>query len=144
MKRFVVIVGLFFIIFGFVIGASPAMAQNFPSRPIQLIIPNVAGSIMDINARVIIEELGKILGTQVIITVKPGGATILGTDAVAKSKKDGYTLGYLSASGLVYTRIDSPGDISIRSGQGPGALGPASVCPIDGCGGGKLSLQNLQ
>jgi len=43
---------------------SPAVAQKFPSRPIQLIIPNVAGSIMDINARVVIDELGKNLGTQ--------------------------------------------------------------------------------
>ena len=63
---------------------------------------------MDINSRIIIDELGKLLGTQVVIVAKPGGASILGTDAVAKSKKDGYTLGYVSASGLIYTRITHP------------------------------------
>lgn len=103
MKRHMFLTGLLLILF-----CSPALAQKFPSRPIQLIIPNVAGSIMDINARVINEELGKILGTQVVITVKPGGATLFGTDAVAKSKKDGYTMGYLSASGLIYTRVAHP------------------------------------
>jgi len=108
MKRFVFVTAVLFVMFGFIMGISPALAQKFPSRPIQLIIPNVAGSIMDINARVVIDELGKNLGTQVVINVKPGGATILGSDAVAKSKKDGYTLGYLSASGLVYVRTVHP------------------------------------
>ncbi len=108
MKRSFLVMGLFFMVYGIVLEGEPVLAQKFPSRPVQLIIPNVAGSIMDINARVINEELGKILGTQVIITVKPGGATVLGTDVVAKSKKDGYTMGYLSASGLVYTRVTHP------------------------------------
>jgi tripartite-type tricarboxylate transporter receptor subunit TctC len=108
MKRFILSVGLLFVVFGLGIAISPAVAQQFPNRPIQLIVPNVAGSIMDINARVISEELGKNLGAQIIVTVKPGAATILGSDAVAKGKKDGYTLGYLSASGLVYTRVTHP------------------------------------
>ena len=108
MKRFILTACLLCVVYGTGIGILPAEAKQFPNRPIQLIIPNVAGSIMDINARVISEELGKNLGAQVVIMVKPGAATILGTDALAKSKKDGYTLGYLSASGLVYTRVTHP------------------------------------
>ena len=50
---------------------------------------------------------GKILGTQVVPINKPGAATILGTDALAKSKKDGYTIGYASNS-IVYARILNP------------------------------------
>ena len=105
MKRCFLAVGLFLIAYGFCIGVSPTLAQPYPNRPIQIIVPNVPGSIMDINARVLSDELGKILGTQIVVTNKPGAATALGSDAMAKSKKDGYTLGYLSAGGLVYARI---------------------------------------
>ena len=109
MKRSVYfIIGLFLMMYGLSLGVSTTLAQSYPSRPIQLIIPNVAGSIMDINARILSDELGKLLGTQVVIVTKPGGASILGTDTVAKSKKDGYTIGYISASGLIYTRITHP------------------------------------
>jgi len=94
--------------YGLVWGVSTTLAQPYPNRPIQLVIPNVAGSIMDINSRILTDELGKLLGTQIVITAKPGGASILGTDAVAKSKRDGYTIGYVSASGLIYTRITHP------------------------------------
>ena len=108
MKRSILIVSSLLIMYGLVWGVSTTLAQSYPNRPIQLIIPNVAGSIMDINSRILADELGKLLGTQIVITAKPGGASILGTDAVAKSKKDGYTIGYVSASGLIYTRITHP------------------------------------
>jgi tripartite-type tricarboxylate transporter receptor subunit TctC len=108
MKRYIFVVGLFLIVYGLSLGAPTAQAQPYPNRNIQLIIPNVPGSIMDINARVLTDDLGKTLGTQVIVIDKPGAASIFGTDVVAKSKKDGYTLGYLSASSLVYTRITHP------------------------------------
>jgi len=108
MRRSMVLVGLLLIAYGLGPGVSASLAESYPSRPIQLIIPNVPGSIMDINARVLADELGKLLGTQIVVVAKPGGASIFGTDFVAKSKKDGYTIGYLSASGLIYTRITHP------------------------------------
>jgi tripartite-type tricarboxylate transporter receptor subunit TctC len=86
---------------------STTMAQPYPNRNIQFIIPNVPGSIMDINSRILTEDLGKILGTQIIPINKPGAATIVGTDALSKSKKDGYTLGYVS-NAIVYSRIINP------------------------------------
>ncbi len=95
-------------VYGFVAGVSSSLAQPFPNRPIQLIIPNVAGSIMDINARLITEEMGKLLGTQVVVVNKPGAAMTLGTDAVVRSKKDGYTLLYAGSSGITYARITNP------------------------------------
>ncbi len=87
---------------------SHIQAQTYPARPVQLIVPNVPGSIMDINARLLGEEMGKILGSQIIPMNKPGAGTLLGTEAVAKAKKDGYTLGYLSGGALVYSRILNP------------------------------------
>jgi tripartite-type tricarboxylate transporter receptor subunit TctC len=90
------------------VGIPMIHAQPYPDRPIQLIIPLVAGSAMDINGRLLAEDLGKILGTEIVPINKPGAAMTLGTDLVAKSKKDGYTICYTGTSGIVYSRILNP------------------------------------
>ncbi len=108
MNRFNLSVGLLLTMGAFITGASTLLAQPYPNRPIQLIIANVPGSIMDINSRALSEELGKLLGTQIIPINKPGAGTVLGTEVVARSKKDGYTLGYTSISAMVYARILNP------------------------------------
>ncbi|MEW6665400.1 MAG: tripartite tricarboxylate transporter substrate binding protein [Thermodesulfobacteriota bacterium] len=108
MKRTVLLVFLALVACSVSLNASVAYAQRFPDRPIQLIVPNVPGSIMDINARLLTEEMGKILGTQIVALNKPGAASTLGTSELVRSKKDGYTIGYLSASSVIYTRISNP------------------------------------
>jgi tripartite-type tricarboxylate transporter receptor subunit TctC len=101
--------GLFILLgIAFVLTGSNVQAQSFPNRPIQLIIPNVPGSIVDVNARTLSDELGKILGVQVIPINKPGAAMTLGTDTLARSKKDGYTIGYLGSTSLIHSRILNP------------------------------------
>ncbi len=107
MNRLIFVAILSLIILGLALGANQAQAQPYPSRQIQMIIPNVPGSIMDINSRILSEDLGKILGTQLVPMNKPGAATIVGTDALAKSKKDGYTISYAS-NAIVYARILNP------------------------------------
>ena len=72
---------------------APSLAA-YPDRPIQLIIPYVAGATGDITARMLAEELEKILGAKIISLNKPGASAVLGTDAAVRSKKDGYTLLY--------------------------------------------------
>ena len=108
MKRHILVSILFLVVFGLFAGIPPLHAQTYPNRNIQLIIPNVPGSIMDINPRVVIDELGKILGTQIVPMNKPGAGTVVGTDTIAKSKKDGYTIGYMSNAAMVYARILNP------------------------------------
>jgi tripartite-type tricarboxylate transporter receptor subunit TctC len=108
MKRLIFVTGLILMVYGISIEILPVQAQPYPTRPIQLIIPLVAGSALDINARLFAEELGKILGTQIVPMNKPGASLTLGTDAVAKSKKDGYTLAYTNTSAIVYARILNP------------------------------------
>ena len=88
--------------------ALEAQAQPYPNRNIQLIIPFVAGATGDIKARILAEELEKILGTKIIPLNRPGAASILGTDAAARSKNDGYTMVYASAAGLVYAPASNP------------------------------------
>lgn len=87
---------------------SDIKAQGYPERPIQLIIPYVAGATGDIKARILADELEKILATKIICINKPGASAVLGSDAVARSKKDGYTLLYAGASAMVYAPVSNP------------------------------------
>ena len=67
-------------------------ADNFPSRPIRMIIPSGAGGITDILGRVIAPKLGDSLGQQVVVDNRPGASGVVGSNIVAKSAPDGYTL----------------------------------------------------
>jgi tripartite-type tricarboxylate transporter receptor subunit TctC len=73
--------------------AQPAeSAAAYPSRQIRLIVPYAAGGGVDTVMRQLAPRLSTLLGQQVIIDNKPGGATVIATDAVAKARPDGYTL----------------------------------------------------
>ncbi|HME44937.1 MAG TPA: tripartite tricarboxylate transporter substrate binding protein [Syntrophorhabdales bacterium] len=108
MKRLIVMAAAVTSIISLNLAAAPAYAQSYPNRAIQLIIPIPAGGGGDVNGRILADDLGKILGQQIIVTNKPGASDTLGTDALAKSKKDGYTLGYSSAGAMVYSRVTNP------------------------------------
>ncbi|MEI6384254.1 MAG: tripartite tricarboxylate transporter substrate binding protein [Betaproteobacteria bacterium] len=71
---------------------STVVAADFPSKPIQLIVPYAAGGSTDIAARVISEGMAKRLGTAVFINNKPGASGFLGAGLVARAAPDGYTL----------------------------------------------------
>lgn len=72
--------------------ALTAAAQNFPDRPLRLVVPFAAGGVVDVTARQIGQKLAEQLGQPVIIDNRPGAGGALGTDLVAKSPADGYTL----------------------------------------------------
>jgi tripartite-type tricarboxylate transporter receptor subunit TctC len=75
-------------------------AEDFPSKPIRLIVPFPAGGPNDIIARVIGERMSEIAGQPVVIDNRGGQGGVLGTDAVAKATPDGYTIGISSAGAL--------------------------------------------
>jgi tripartite-type tricarboxylate transporter receptor subunit TctC len=87
---------------------SSLQAAGYPDHPIQLVITNVAGAMVDVTGRMLGEEMGQILGQKIIPNNKPGAGTVLGTDFVLRSKKDGYTLLYGSGSGFVYAPASNP------------------------------------
>jgi tripartite-type tricarboxylate transporter receptor subunit TctC len=78
-----------------------AAAQDFPTKPIRLIVPFPAGGPNDIIARVVGQRMTELTKQPVLIDNRGGQAGVLGTDAVAKANPDGYTIGITSASALV-------------------------------------------
>ncbi len=81
--------------------SSLALAQDWPQRPIRLIVPFAAASTPDTFARVLAEKLGARLKQPVIVENKPGAGGMIGTDAIAKAPPDGYTIGVSITGPLV-------------------------------------------
>ena len=73
-------------------GAGAAETLQFPNRPVRFVVPYVAGGAGDIFARTIGQKLGAAFGQQVVVDNRPGANGIIGTDLVAKSSPDGYTI----------------------------------------------------
>ena len=69
-----------------------AMAQDFPNRPVRIVVPWPPSGNVDITARTVAPALAEALGVQVIVDNRPGAGGTTGTAAVAKSAPDGYTL----------------------------------------------------
>jgi tripartite-type tricarboxylate transporter receptor subunit TctC len=80
---------------------SPVIAQNYPARPVRVIVPYAAGGAVDSVARIVGQKLGDALGGTVIVDNRAGGATNIGSELVAKAAPDGYTLLAASASQAV-------------------------------------------
>ena len=74
------------------LAVAPSWAQDFPNRPVRVIVPFSPGGAVDGPTRVVAQELSKRLGQQVVIDNRPGAGATIGTDAVAKATPDGYTL----------------------------------------------------
>jgi tripartite-type tricarboxylate transporter receptor subunit TctC len=84
-----------------IISASPAIADDYPTRPVKIIVPFGAGGPTDVYTRAIAEELRKSLHQPFVMENRPGAGTTIGTDVVAKSQPDGYTLLMVSGTQTV-------------------------------------------
>lgn len=107
MKTKFLFLGLFSV---FQIFTGVAQAQDFPQKPIKLIVPFAAGGSTDMVARLLAERMGPLLGQSVVVENRAGVGGVLGADAVAKANPDGYTLlmGTVSthgASPAIYKKI---------------------------------------
>ncbi|MEO9135222.1 MAG: tripartite tricarboxylate transporter substrate binding protein [Casimicrobiaceae bacterium] len=113
-----------------VLTAGFARADDYPSRPIRVIVPFSPGGAVDGPMRLVAQELGKRLGQPVIVENKPGAGATIGTDVVAKAAPDGYTLLLASQtnaiSATLYSKLpfDPVGDFTPVAliGREPGVV----------------------
>lgn len=88
----------------------PAIAQEYPSKPIKVVVPWPPAGLVDIAGRVLGEKLRDALGQAIIIENKPGAGGVIGADSVAKAAPDGYTLA-LTTSALTMNAALRPGKL---------------------------------
>jgi len=91
-------------------GAAAQMAPDYPSRPIRIVVPQAAGSGVDLQARVLAPKLSELLGQQVVVEDRPGANAIIGMDYVAKAAPDGYTIVYapitsVTTNAFIYKKL---------------------------------------
>jgi tripartite-type tricarboxylate transporter receptor subunit TctC len=89
---------------GFAAVASAAAAQQFPTKPIRLVVPLAAGSTADIVSRLAADELGRAFGQPVVVENKPGAGGTIAMAEVARARPDGYTLIFASQGTLVFNQ----------------------------------------
>ncbi len=92
MKRFTKACAVAALSLGFGLAASGASSATFPEKPVRLVLPYPAGGPTDAVSRVVAERLGALWGQPVIVDNRPGANGAIGTEVVAKSAPDGYTL----------------------------------------------------
>ncbi len=83
---------------GLLAACLPAIAQDYPARTIQFIVPYTPGTTGDMLARLLGTKLAQRLNVAVVVDNKPGAGGTIGTDAVAKAAPDGYTFGFVATS----------------------------------------------
>src|SRR5262249_29787725 len=82
----------------------PALAQDWPARPVRIVVPYAPGGSADTVARITADRLSRTWGQQVVIENKPGAGTNIAAAAVASSDPDGYTI-FVGSSSLVTSRL---------------------------------------
>jgi tripartite-type tricarboxylate transporter receptor subunit TctC len=99
-----------------VLTAPCALAQNWPAKPIKLLVPLAAGSTADIVSRVVGTELAKRLGQPVVVENKPGAGGTIAMAEVARAAPDGYTIAFASQGTLVFNQAlySTPGYDSLK------------------------------
>lgn len=127
----IVCLALSFILFAVIGFSTGTLAQSYPSRPINLVVPFPAGSTTDLVGRILADELSKAVGQSVVIDNRGGAGGSVGSEAVARAAPDGYTLlmgtiGTHSINPAVYAKInyDPIKDFSpiIQFGTAPNVL----------------------
>jgi len=87
-------------------GASTVHAQNFPTRPLRIIVPTAPGGGLDFVARLVGPKLTESMGRTVVVDNRPGASGVIGLELTARANADGYNLMIISATHVIYSAIN--------------------------------------
>src|SRR5215210_3015537 len=93
-------IGLTAVVAGLLTALSAAQAQDYPTRPLRLVVAFTAGGTTDFVARLLADKMKNTLGQSVIVENRPGANGAIGAEYVAKSDPDGYTLFFTTAGAV--------------------------------------------
>lgn len=121
---------LFGALAGAMLGLAPvALAQDFPRKPINIIVPVAAGDGFDVAARIMSEELVRSLKTPVLVTNRPGAGGVVATDSVVRAGKDGYTVLLAINPSLTFRPVLDPQATRYDPAKDLTALGGTELTP---------------
>lgn len=109
--------------------ATAACGQDWPQRPVRLVIPFAAGGNIDVSARIVSGRLQDLLGQAFVIDNRPGAGGLIASDHVAKSEPDGYTI-FVGANGPLLFMPVITGRTSFDWKQAFETVGPLSFTPL--------------
>ena len=110
-KRYILLLLAFSLIFTAL--GTAAQAQSYPAKPINLLMPWPAGGLTDLVTRALCEPASKTLGQPILVINKPGGGTSIALVQLMQSPADGYTLGYITGSGIMMPHLQNlPYDVN--------------------------------
>ena len=121
----------------------PAIAQDFPNKPVRIIVPFAPGGNVDITARTISTPLGELLGQQVIVENRPGGGGMVATAQVAKGPADGYTL-VLGSSSTISVAPATAKNPPYDPTRDLAVVGPIQAVPIVLTASAKTSITSYR
>lgn len=127
MKNLLAVLGLAALAF---VGGGIAHAQSYPKGTINLVIPLAPGDAADSTARLMGEELSKLLGAPVAVVNRPGAGGVLAVNSVVGAGKDGHTLLFTSNNALTFRRILDPQTATYDPARDLTTLGLAARTPI--------------
>src|SRR5262245_11893511 len=112
-----------------VFAPAPAQAQTYPNRPVRIIVPTVAGGVVDVVTRLLAQQFAARLGQGFVIDNRSGAGNTLGSREAARAEPDGYTLLMSSASGQVISPMiyKDPGYDPLKSFAPVGLFAEGSI-----------------
>jgi len=123
-------------------GLQPVAAQDYPNKPIKLIVVTAAGGLMDVAARIVSDHVGRTLGQRIVVENRPGVGGNVGAEAVAKADPDGYTLGLIQLGNVAINPWVYP-DLPFNPLTDLIPVAPVTSSPILVVANAKLPANNL-
>lgn len=125
------------------IGTVSVAAQDYPTKPIKLIVVTAAGGLMDVAARMLSDQASRTLGQRIVVENRPGVGGNIGAEAVAKADPDGYTLGLIQLGNVAINPWVYP-DLPFDPLTDLVPVAPVTSSPILVIANAKVPADNLE